>query len=249
MFHNTATKSLSRGEFKNFKEFALTVKNKDTQRLIKASAGMVEGVPTSGGFLVPEEFTALFIDKTIEDSVVLPGCTIFPMKSNRLIIPAFDNHDHSKGIFGGVAAGWGAEADVSSIKIPKLRGMELAAKLLVLFTAASTELTEDAPDFESNLEVNLAKAMAWQLDYALINGTGSSQPLGILNASSTITVSKAASQAPGTLLYANITAMVGSLHPKCFEQAVWICHPSCLPQLLELNLPIGQAGSIVPAFT
>lgn len=250
IYRNMWGNPVSSTEFKTFPDFAKTVKMGDSQRLGKITNGMVENIPSSGGFLVPAQFSEVFIDKTIEGSVLLPGVSMFPMTTNRLMIPAWDSHDHSNnGVFGGISAQWGSEAAVNAIQTPKPRKMELQTKLLILITAASEELAEDALNLEGNLEQGLSSATAWEFDYQLINGGGAGKPLGVMKAKSTITVSKETAQVSGTIVYANIVKMLASLHPACWGSAVFLAHPSTLGSLLQLSLPIGTAGSIVPAFT
>jgi hypothetical protein len=43
--------------------------------------------------------------------------------------------------------------------------------------------------------------------------------------------------------------MFARLHPGCYENAVWVFHVSCLPDLLTMSIPIGTAGSYVAFWT
>ena len=43
--------------------------------------------------------------------------------------------------------------------------------------------------------------------------------------------------------------MLGRLHPGCFNNSVWICQVSAIPQLLQLSLAVGTAGSAVPVLS
>jgi HK97 family phage major capsid protein len=45
--------------------------------------------------------------------------------------------------------------------------------------------------------------IAFRLDDAIINGTGAGQPLGVINAASTVTVSKESGQAADTVVFEN----------------------------------------------
>lgn len=248
-FVNMFGKPSRSGEFRNFKDFALAIKAKDTKRLYNAVAGGSEGVGAGGGFLVPEEFSSMFIDGTIENSVMLPGCTIYPMKSASRIVPAWDGADHSSGLLGGMAANWIQEGGDNDVQYPKARQITLNAKKLVIIAAATQELAEDAPDYESNLQNGLTRVASWKVDDALIHGTGNGQPLGIMNSPSLIGVNPEAGQAITTILYENVIKMMARLHPSCWNNAVWLAHPSTLPQLMLQVLVVGTGGSEVKAFT
>jgi HK97 family phage major capsid protein len=244
MFGNTGRNS----EFRDFKDFALAVRMKDSRRIRNATGGN-EGNPSEGGFLVPSEFSSVFIDKTIEDSVMLPGCTIYPMISSKRIVPAWDSSNHSNGAFGGITAVWVVEGGSNNYQIPKSRQMELNCKKLVVLSSATQELAEDAPDYESNLQQGLSKATSWQFDDALINGNGTGKPLGILNSNSKVKVDKESGQAAATIIYNNICKMMARLHPSCWNSSVWLAHPSTLPQLLQLTIAVGAGGApVTPSF-
>lgn len=248
-FVNMFGKPSRSGEFKNFKDFALAIKAKDTRRLYDAVAGGSEGIGTDGGFLVPEEFSSMFIDGTIENSVMLPGCSIYPMKSASRIVPAWDGADHSSGLLGGMAANWIQEGGENNFQYPEARQVTLNAKKLVIIAAATQELAEDAPDYESNLQNGLTRVASWKVDDALIHGTGIGQPLGIMNSPSLVSMNPEAGQAATTILYENVIKMMSRLHPSCWNNAVWFAHPSTLPQLMLQVLVVGTGGSEVKAFT
>lgn len=237
--------SVNNNGFRSFNDYLFALKTRDTRRLLNSTGGN-EGSGSSGGFLVPSQFASIFMDKTFENSIILPGCFAYEMKSKTLTVPGFDSSDHSDGgIFGGVKAFWKGEGDNNDIQVPRCRQMTLEAKTLILMTAATQQLTEDAPGFEPTIEAGFARAAAFEVDYSLMNGTGAGQPLGFLNHASVVTAAKSASQTADTLTYGNVVAMLSRLHPACLESAIWIAHTSCLPQLLSMTLPNG----LINAFT
>ena len=95
----------------------------------------------------------------------------------------------------------------------------------------------------------MVKAVGLELDNVFLNGTGAGQPVGLVDADATVTVSKEVGQAANTVTYVNATEMLSRLAPGSFNRAVWIVHESALPQLFQLNLPIGTGGSIPAVFT
>jgi HK97 family phage major capsid protein len=65
----------------------------------------------------------------------------------------------------------------------------------------------------------------------------------------TISVAKETNQAAATINCSNIAKMYARLHPSSYESAVWVCNTSAIPQLLQLSMAIGTAGSHVPVLT
>ena len=68
--------------------------------------------------------------------------------------------------------------------------------------------------------------------------------MGLLDAPATIIVSKEGAQDADTIIWENVTAMWARLAPGSHENAYWLAHPTCLPQLLSLSLAIGTGGAV-----
>ena len=62
-------------------------------------------------------------------------------------------------------------------------------------------------------------------------------------------MAKETGQAAATILYANIVKMYGRLAPGSHERAVWVVNSTAIPQLLQLSIPLGTAGSFVPVLS
>jgi HK97 family phage major capsid protein len=103
---------------------------------------------------------------------------------------------------------------------------------------ATDELLMDASAASNILAEAFRREMVYTAEDAVLNGTGTGQPLGILTASSTVSVAKEGSQAAATILYENIVKMMARLHPASWPNAVWLANISTLPQLVKLNVPI-----------
>jgi len=198
------------------------------------------------GYLVPEEFRAQLWDMGLEDSIVRKRATIYPMKRNVLNVPAFDDPDHSTGLYGAVTEQWGAEAAQKDETDPKFRKMGLNARKLTCFTKSSDELKEDsAIPFGQVVGKAFAGAIGFYTDLRYLIGNGAGQPLGVIGATCTITVTAEAGQS-GTIIYENIVNIFAALAPACWKNAVWVAHNTCLPQLMTLSYPVGTGGSHIP---
>jgi len=86
-----------------------------------------------------------------------------------------------------------------------------------MLVPCSSELLEDGQSFEEQVSVALTSSVGWGLDLAFIRGTGSGQPLGILSATSLITVNKRPGQPALSLWYENLTDLYSRLHPACIS--------------------------------
>lgn len=206
-----------------------------------------EGTGADGGYLVPEQFRAELWDMGLEDSIVRKRATIYPMVRNQLNVPGYDDSDHSAGLFGTVTENWEAESGEKGETEPKFRTMGLVAKKLTCFTKSSDELKEDsAIPFSQVVGKAFAGAISFYADRRYLNGTGAGMPMGVINAACTITETGETGQAANSILYENLVQMYAQLLPAAWQGAVWVCHNTCLPQLMLLSYPVGTGGSHVP---
>ncbi len=235
--------NLSNDGFNSFQEFVTAVGSKRSHPNLRA---MKEGVPSDGGFLVPEEFAAQVFDVALESEIVRPRATVHPMVSKTKKIPATTIGDHSSNLFGGVTASWTAEEGTMTGAEPKFRQMELTANKLTCFGITSNELGDDGLNVEESISKTFTGALSWFLDRDFLKGDGAGKPLGVLNAGCLITVAKEGGQAADTIEYQNLTKMLSRLHPASWRNSVWIAHTSAIPQLLGLSMPVGTGGSHYP---
>lgn len=215
--------------------------------LIKAA--MTETVPSDGGFLVPTEYASKIHNVALENEIIMPRCFVQPMKSNEIKIPAMNIGNHSTNLYGGFTASYVAEAGTITEHDPKVRSMALNAKKLTGMLRFSSELAADIPGGEKQIIDICGKGLAWYRDRAFLKGTGAGEPLGILNAGCTIEVAAESGQKTDTIVYENLTKMVGRLHPACFNNSVWIIQVSAIPQLLGLSQAVGTGGSAYPVLS
>lgn len=243
--------ALDRGGFKDFNEF-LTIlhsgRSDDRLRVVEERA-MTTGVPSSGGFAVPEEFAGWLLDQSLEGEIIRPRATVWPMMAQSKKVPGWDMSTNVGSVFGGLTAEWLAEGGTATEVFAKLRQIQLVAKKLACYTSSSNELVEDGVSFEQQLQSALVKTIGFYLDYAFIQGSGAGQPLGIVNDPALIEVAAEGSQASGTIVYENLTKMFSRLAPQCLQNAVWLANQTAIPQLLSLSLTIGTGGQHIPVMT
>ena len=141
----------SSNDFENIGEFASLVSGgRADERLLRA---MQEGVPSDGGFSVPQTFTETIFNSSLEKEVVRPRATVYGIKSgNTRTVPATVIGDHSSNLFGGLTATWGEEGGTLTDNPPKLRDLKLKAKKLFCYCEASNEWLQDSVEGSEFIE-------------------------------------------------------------------------------------------------
>lgn len=221
--------------FSSFGEFLQVADSGKFDVRLQAS-GMKSDVLSTGGALIPAEYLAGLIDAAMERTILLQRATKFPMSSDTLNISCWDGNTHtSRSLFGGWTAAWSTQIGTLTPQDAKTRQITLRAKKCAILTQSSNELLYDADSYDKMLGEALVEAMAWELDYQLIAGTGAGRPQGCLNTNSKIEVTKESSQTAATIWYTNLVKMFARLHPSCYENALWLANPKTIPQLLSLD--------------
>ncbi|MGE5559397.1 MAG: phage major capsid protein [Bacillota bacterium] len=242
---------LDNGGFRSFGEFAEAIfSGRADERLTSLiRAAVRENVPSDGGFAVPAEYAGLIQDKSLEKQIVRPRATVIPMDSQTKKITAIDGYSHTSHLFGGITTSYTNEGGTISDSSPKFREMQLTAHKMTALIKPSNEVLEDAPNCGTNLINMLADAFAFNEDYYYIHGTGTGQPLGILNDPALITVDAEGGQAADTILYANLCNIFSRMHPACLPYAEWFINPELIPQLLQLSITYTNNDVHVPVLT
>lgn len=202
-------------------------------------------VPSDGGFLIPETLRSEILQLAIEASIVRGRAQVIPMSSLAVPIPTVDETSRVSSVFGGMVAYWteeGAEAQVSKAKFGRVR---LEAKKLTIYTEAPDELIADAPAFGGFLSVNMPRASAFHEDVAFINGSGVGEPLGVLNPRNKGLITPTR-EATGRVTFVDVVNLFTRLLPGSYENAVWLCSPAVVAQLLQLVLSVNGTGVASP---
>lgn len=241
MFCGDDGRTLDRGNFKNTSEFIEVIGSGLFDPRLKR-ASMVEGIGSEGGFSVPEEFSAQWLDDSLPAEIVRPLCQVWPMKSSDRKIPGWDSADMSSGeLFGGFKMEFLAEEGTATKQTGKVRLIKLNAKKGAIFVDISSELEQDGLGFEDQLRNALMKSIGYGIDKYCLNGTGAGQPQGVFNSACLISVAKETGQAADTICYSNLTKMFSRQLNK--DNAVWLFNSDAVPELMALTVTIGTGGS------
>jgi HK97 family phage major capsid protein len=224
--------------FTSLGDLALAVASNRTDPRLITNAGMTEGSGPGGGFLVPPQFMGEILDAALAQEIIRPRALVLPMASSTLSAPGFNYLDGSSGKRGGLQLLWSGESSALTEQVPAARKVDFVAKKAAILVRVSSELAEDVAAFDRQLQTAMVAAVASGLDIAFFLGTGAGQPLGIINAPCTVTVPKETSQTAATINLTNLAKMLGRLAPGSYRNAVWLAHPTTLPQLYALTVTI-----------
>lgn len=213
------------------RQFIQTIYRQEFDPRLRFEAALNEGTGSAGGYMVPQPMAAAILDSALHQEIIRPRCTVVPMTSRTILVPAWDGTDQSSGLYG-MSFTWVSELPTITPGSATARAIELTAHTAVNVIPVSIEIEMDAPTL--GLESAMATNYAESADHAFLRGTGAGQPLGILNSGARIAVSKEGGQAGGTVVTENLLNMFSRAVAP--QTAVWIISPSVIPQLMSLTI-------------
>ena len=202
---------------------------------LRAPAGMAESTPALGGFLVQTDYSTDLFQKAHNASIIWQKCRNIPISgpSNSLKIPGIDETSRADGSrWGGIRVYWLEEAGAKTASTPKFMMVELSLKKLIGLAYTTDELLQDASALETIITMGFEREFSFKLDDSVIRGTGSGQPLGILNAPSLVSTTRGSS---GTLADTDVLAVYARLFPASHGSAEWYTNVDCLPNLMSMT--------------
>ncbi len=227
-----------------------TLRNKDVlerklSRIDDIQNSFGSEVPADGGFLVPETLRSELLQYALENAVVRSRATVIPMGTLRVPIPTIDDTSHVTSVFGGVTVYWTEEAAALTESQASFGRAVLEARKLTAYAEIPNELLADAVAFGSFFDQRFPMAISFFEDVAFLTGSGSGEPMGVINGEGAVTVSGQSGQTTKTVVFENILNMYSRMLPTALNNAVWVCSPDVLPQLFSMSLSVGTGGSTV----
>jgi len=215
-----------------------------THLSVRAAAGMNEGTSADGGYMIDPQISNDLWKETFDASQLWSKATNFPIGPNATSIKFKQIAETSRATgsrWGGIQAYWVGEAEAITSSKLATRVNEVTIRKLGCLTYATDELLDDWVALFGLIKVAFPDEMSFMLDDAVINGTGgSTQPIGILDneATGTISVAKETNQTAATINMANVEKMKLRMHPRRFQNAVWLVNPDAEVQLRRMVIPI-----------
>jgi len=219
----------------------------DERLITNLASGANESIPSDGGFLVQSDFAAELLKTTYETGILASKVKKIPISanSNALKINAADDSNRSNGTrWGGIQAYWENEAEQLTGSKPKFRIMDLSLKKLTGLCFATDELLQDSSALQSVITQGFSEEFGFKVDDAILNGSGSGQPLGVLKSGSLVTVGKENGQSD-KLVVENLFKMYSRCWGKSRQNAVWYINQELEPYLYTLKL--GDVPVYIPA--
>lgn len=215
----------------------------DERLLIGAAATTYanESVGADGGFLVPPTFSTEIMSVIEAQESLLSRVRQIPISGTEWKFPTNETTAHGTT---GVQAYWDSEADMINQTKPAFSNRSIKVDRLTALCPVTEESLEDAPALGAWVNMEAGEKMAFKITDAIFAGTGVGQPLGILNAASTVSVAKETSQVAATIVAENVLKMWSRMPQRNRARAVWLAHSDCATQLAQLNFKIKNvAGS------
>lgn len=224
---------LDKAGFNSFDDFLNSLTNRLKDERMDRRAFMVKDAP-SGGYAVPEFWAGDIFDQGLEGEIVRPRAVVYPMDSEILHVPAWDNMNHTNGsVYGGFTISYLGENQDATPVTGSLRSVTLTSHKIGIYTEISREAISSGISLEAQLKAKLVSAVSFLLDRDFLTGSGIARPQGVLNDSSRINVARATAN---QVNYADIIGMYGRLAPQCQQRAIWVASHSVLPQLLNMTV-------------
>ena len=213
-------------------------------RIQAAATGLGETVSSDGGFLVQTDFSTELLGQVFETGILASRCRKIQISgnSNGIKIPGVDETSRASTRSGGVLAYWKDEAAAKTASKPKFRMIELSLKKLIGLCYATDELLSDATALESYIRQSFIDEFGFQIDDAIVNGTGAGMPLGILNSGCLVSVAKETGQSAATVVAENVIKMYSRIFAASRPNAVWLINQNIEPQLFTMSLAVGTGG-------
>ena len=166
----------------------------------------------------------------------------YTVSSNVIAFPRSAETSRATGSrWGGVRAYWHDEGEQNTATFPTFGRMQLTLRKLFVMINATDELLGDAAGVA--LEQYLFRIASEEINFcvsdAILNGTGSGQPQGILGSACLITVAEESSQTAATVVTQNVLKMWGRMFAPCRQNAVWLIHQDVESQLQQMTLGTG----------
>lgn len=191
-----------------------------------------------GGFAIPPDFRDAIVKKIQGKDSLLSMTDQQTTSSTQITFPTDETTPWQTS--GGIQVSWDQETSTGTQSKPKLSEATIRAYKLRALVPITEELITDAASLSNWLGSKVPDKMNFAVTNAIVNGSGSGQPAGLINAACKVTVSKEAGQATGTVVSANIIKMWGRCFGDWRKNAVWLINQDVEQQLQQMSVGTGN---------
>ncbi len=216
-------------------------------RISRAATGLNEASEPDGALAIPPQFATTIWERTRKLENLSERIDMMPIAGNAWQMPADAETSRVDGSRrGGIQGFWEGEAAQYSKSKPTFSDRYLRLKKLTVLVYATNEVLEDAPGLEAYINRVAPEEITFKVNDALVNGTGSGMPLGILNSPARVTVTQESSQASATLQAVNVIKMWARLYAPSRANAIYLINQDVEQQLQQMTLATGTySGQLV----
>ena len=219
---------------------------------VKSPLGANEGTSSQGGYFIKPEWYKTVWDKIRKYPKLLDMTDRYQISGNQLNINAISESSLADGQrHGGVRGFWVAEAAALTSSYPALGQVTATLNTNVVLVYVTNQLLYDAniESFDSKIKELAGLELLWQENDAVINGSGSSQPLGYLNQTALVTVAKSSNDSAAMFGLRDLYTMFRALYPPSRGEAVWIVNPEAFHVIAGMVFePVSGSATTYPAF-
>lgn len=213
-------------------------------RLAAAASGMNSTTGADGGFAVPVEIAAGIEREMYAMGEILSRVDARTISGDGIAYNVFDETSRVDGSRqGGVLGYWVDQGTAPTASQFKLARVEMKLRKVGALGYMTDELVADAAALGGELEMSFRDELLFQTENSIYRGTGSGQPLGILNAACLVTqAAEAGPQTADTINGTNLVKMwsrVPASSKRPGDSLVWLTNTDCMPQLHALVFPSG----------
>lgn len=205
--------------------FWTAMKNKNS---FAAYDALQIGTDSEGGYLVPNEFENILIDKLSDENIIRHLATIITSSNGEKKIPVVASHG---------AAAWTDEEGEYNESDDAFGIITLGAHKLTSIIKVSEELLNDSVfNLERYIAQEFARRMASAEEAAFIKGNGTGKPTGILQSAETGVTSASAT----AITADEVIDLYHSLRTPYRKNAVFLANDSTIKALRKLKDSNGQ---------
>ncbi|HUS97569.1 MAG TPA: phage major capsid protein, partial [Hyphomicrobiaceae bacterium] len=217
-------------------------------RLYMAATGLGESVPSEGGFLIQQDFSAELLQDVFETGILSQRCRSIEISSpsNSMKLNGVDETSRASTLWGGIQVYMVDEGTATTPTKPKFRKIELNLHKMMGVCYLTDELMQDMAALEGWVRQGFTSAFGFKVDDQIFQGTGAGEALGIMNGGSLVTVDKEAGQPAATIMAENVEKMWSRMFGQSLKSAEWFINQNCYPQLFQMSHAVGTGG--IPVF-
>jgi len=210
------------------------------------ASGQSEQVEEDGGYLIDSMFSRTLIEREMSQMVLATNATRIPIGVgfNGIKYNGLSDYDRRDGHHA-VNVYWTGEACEKTASKAKFERRSLDLEKLAGIMYCTDELLQDEPALEAMTAMWYGREFGYSIDYSVLRGSGTAQPLGILNSNALVEVAR---HVAGAVDATDIASLYSRMFPPSIARAEWFVSSSVLPSLIGMtigNQPVWLSGGTI----